>query len=36
MLTSNLRQAIKLDSSMAQRAANDLEFDAFNISGLTK
>ena len=32
MLTTNLRQAIRLDSSMAQRAANDLEFAKFNIN----
>ncbi len=32
MVTSNLRQAIKLDSKMSSRAANDLEFTRFNIS----
>lgn len=32
MLTTNLRQAIRLDSSMAQRAANDLEFAKYNIN----
>ncbi len=32
MITSNLRQAIKLDPSMSKRAANDLEFSKFNIS----
>lgn len=32
MLNTNLRQAIKLDGSFAQKAANDLEFANFNIS----
>ena len=36
MLTSNLRQAIKLDNSLAAQAANDLEFANFNISSLLK
>ncbi len=33
-LTASLRQAIKLDPSMAQRAAQDLEFSKFNLSGV--
>ena len=32
MVTSNLRQAIKLDPKLASRAAADLEFSRFNIS----
>lgn len=32
MLTSNLRQAIRLDSSLAQRAVNDLEFANYNLT----
>lgn len=32
LVTSNLRQAIKLDPSFAKKAANDLEFSRFNIS----
>lgn len=32
MVTSNLRQAVKLDKSLASRAANDLEFARYNIS----
>ncbi|MDE5930726.1 MAG: tetratricopeptide repeat protein, partial [Muribaculaceae bacterium] len=32
MLTSNLRQAVRLDSSLAAKAANDLEFANFNLS----
>ncbi|MCM1520631.1 MAG: tetratricopeptide repeat protein [Lachnoclostridium sp.] len=32
MVNSNLRQAVKLDPSMAQQAASDLEFAKFNIS----
>ena len=32
MITTNLKQAIKLDSSLAQRAANDLEFANYNLS----
>ena len=34
MLKSNLQQAIKLDSSLATRAANDLEFANFNLSSI--
>lgn len=34
MIINNLRQAIKLDSSMATRALNDLEFSKFNISSI--
>jgi hypothetical protein len=34
MLTSNLRQAIKLDNSLAKRAATDLEFANFNLSSI--
>jgi hypothetical protein len=36
MVTTNLRQAIKLDSSLAQKAANDLEFSNFNISSVVR
>jgi tetratricopeptide (TPR) repeat protein len=36
MITSNLRQAIKLDSSLAQKAANDLEFANFNLSSVVR
>ena len=32
MVTSNLRQAVKLDPAMGRQAANDLEFSRFNIS----
>ncbi|MDE6277150.1 MAG: hypothetical protein K2M06_03490, partial [Muribaculaceae bacterium] len=32
MLTSNLRQAIRLDSALAQKAANDLEFANYNLT----
>ncbi len=32
MLTANLRQAIRLDASLAQKAASDLEFANFNLS----
>ena len=32
MVSSNLRQAIKLDPKLAQRAAADLEFSRYNIS----
>lgn len=32
MLNTNLRQAIRLDGSMAARAKNDLEFQNFNLS----
>lgn len=34
MVTSNLRQAIKLDPNMAKLAANDLEFAKVNLSGV--
>lgn len=34
MVLGNLRQAIKLDSSLAQKAANDLEFSKVNISSV--
>ncbi|MBQ9077014.1 MAG: tetratricopeptide repeat protein [Muribaculaceae bacterium] len=34
MVASNLRQAVKLDSSLAAKAANDLEFSNFNLSGV--
>lgn len=34
MIVSNLRQAIKLNSKMAERAANDMEFARFNLSGV--
>ncbi len=34
MIVSNLRQAIKLDSKMAERVANDMEFARFNLSGV--
>ncbi|MDE6207360.1 MAG: hypothetical protein K2M55_06085 [Muribaculaceae bacterium] len=32
MLNTNLRQAIRLDNSLAKRAANDLEFANYNLS----
>lgn len=32
MLNTNLRQAIRLDSALATRARNDLEFEGFNLS----
>lgn len=32
MIANNLRQAIKLDNKMAEKAVNDLEFSNFNIS----
>jgi len=32
MLTSNLRQAVRLDKTLAERAAKDLEFANFNIA----
>ena len=32
MLNTNLRQAVRLDSSMAQKAVNDLEFANYNLS----
>lgn len=34
MVSSNLRQAVKLDKSLAARAAKDLEFKNFNLSGV--
>ncbi len=34
MVLSNLRQAIKLDDSLATQALNDLEFSRFNLSGV--
>lgn len=34
MILNNLRQAIKLDRTMADRARNDLEFSRFNISSV--
>ena len=34
MVTSNLRQAVKLDKSLAAQAANDLEFARYNISSV--
>ena len=34
MVTSNLRQAVKLDSSYATRALNDKEFSKFNLSNV--
>ncbi len=34
MVTSNLRQAIKLDSTLAAKAASDLEFSKFNLSNV--
>lgn len=36
MLTSNLRQAIKLDNKLAAMAANDLEFANFNIANIAQ
>ncbi len=36
MLTGNLRQAVKLDSSLATKAANDLEFANFDITRAIK
>ncbi len=36
MLTTNLRQAIKLDNKLATAAASDLEFANYNISGLLR
>lgn len=32
MVTSNLRQAVKLDRNYAAKAANDLEFARYNIT----
>ena len=34
MVDNNLRQSIKLDSKMAARAQNDLEFANYNLSGI--
>ncbi len=34
LVTSNLRQAVKLDSKLAAKAANDLEFARFNLSSI--
>lgn len=34
LVTSNLRQAIKLDQSIAKKAVNDLEFSKFNLQGI--
>lgn len=34
MVLSNLRQAVKLDSTLAKRAAADLEFAKYNVSAL--
>ena len=34
MVLSNLSQSVKLDSSMAQKAATDMEFAKFNISSV--
>jgi len=34
MVNNNLRQAVKLDRSLAERAAKDLEFQNFNISAI--
>lgn len=36
MLTTNLRQAIKLDNKLAAQAANDLEFANFNLSNIIR
>ena len=36
MLNTNLRQAIKLDNSMAAKAAKDLEFANFNLSNILR
>ncbi len=32
MLNTNLRQAVRLDSKLAQKAANDLEFANYNLT----
>ena len=32
MLVTNLRQAVRLDSSLAKRAVKDLEFANYNLS----
>lgn len=34
LVTSNLRQAIKLDQTLAKKAVNDLEFAKFNLQGV--
>jgi tetratricopeptide (TPR) repeat protein len=34
MVSTNLRQAVKLDRTLATRAANDLEFKNFNLSAI--
>lgn len=34
MLSNSLRQAVKLDPSMAAKAAEDIEFSHFNLSGI--
>jgi len=34
MVNNNLRQAVKLDRSLADKAAKDLEFQNFNISAI--
>lgn len=34
MVANNLRQAIKLDNTLAKKVANDLEFANFNLSGI--
>lgn len=36
MITNSLRQAIKLDSKVATKAANDIEFSRFNLSAVLK
>lgn len=36
MLLTNLRQALKLDNSLLQQAANDLEFSNFNLSSILR
>lgn len=36
MVSSNLRQAIKLDPSVAKQAVSDLEFRNFNLTGVIK
>ena len=34
MIANSLRQAVKLDPSMAAKAASDLEFNRFNLSAI--
>lgn len=34
MVNSNLKQAVRLDSSLAEKAAKDIEFKNFNIEGI--